>query len=225
MQVAILIPAYNAGAGIQEVVRKCRLYSPRVLVVDDGSTDGTASWSWQAGAELTLHPQNRGKGAALRTGFDILLKEGDWEAFLTLDADGQHDPSDIPRFLEAAEYKRNTAIIIGSRLAHMEGMRRIRRLFNRLSTLCIAGLCGQEIEDTQSGYRLIPADLLRKVQIRGKRYDLEAELLIKASALGYSIISIPISVSNIDGLSSSHYRPFVDSFLIGLLILRHFLRR
>jgi glycosyltransferase involved in cell wall biosynthesis len=224
MQAAVLIPAYNAGAGIQEVVKGCLPYSRRVLVVDDGSRDGTGLWAWQAGAEVAHHPRNRGKGAALRTGFELLLKEGNWDAILTLDADGQHDPSDIPRFLKAAE-EEGAGIVIGSRLLHMKGMRRIRRLFNRLSTRCICGLCGQEIEDTQSGYRLMRADLLRSVPTRGSRYDLEAELLVKAARAGFSIISIPISVPNIDGLPSSYYRPFLDSYLIGLLILRHFLRR
>jgi hypothetical protein len=107
----------------------------------------------------------------------------------------------------------------------MPGMRRIRRLFNRLSTRSICLLCGQEIEDTQSGYRLILTDLLRKIPTRCSRYDLEAELLIRASRAGTSIVSIPIAVPNIDGLPSSHYRPFLDSYLIGLLILRHLLRR
>ena len=107
----------------------------------------------------------------------------------------------------------------------MEEMRKLRLFFNRLSTRCISGLCGQKIEDTQSGYRLIRADLLGKVQIQGSRYDLEAELLIKASRAGFSIISIPISSPQIDGLSNSHYRPFLDSYLIGLRILRHFLWR
>jgi dolichol-phosphate mannosyltransferase len=107
----------------------------------------------------------------------------------------------------------------------MEEMRKLRLFFNRLSSQCISGLCGQKIEDTQSGYRLIRADLLGKVQIQGSRYDLEAELLIKASRAGFSIISIPISAPRIDGLSTSHYRPFLDSYLIGLQILRHFLGR
>ena len=224
MRTAILIPAYNCGTWIEDLVRRCLQYSPRVLVVDDGSTDETALSAWRAGAEVVGHPQNRGKGEALRTGFDILLREGHWESVLTLDADGQHDPSDIPRFLEAAEEGR-VGMVIGSRLARMKEMRRVRRFFNRLSTGCISGLCGQKIEDTQSGYRLIRVDLLRKVEVQGSRYDLETDLLIKASRAGFSIISIPISTPQIDGLPTSHYRPFLDSYLIGLHILRHFLRR
>lgn len=223
MQAAILIPAYNAGAWITNVVRSCLDQCPHVLVVDDGSTDTTGPLAWRAGAEVVRHPRNRGKGMALRTGFHCLLQE-DWEAIITLDADGQHDPSDIPRFLEVAR-KEGAGIVIGSRLAHMQGMRRIRRLFNRLSTRSICLLCGQEIEDTQSGYRLIRTDLLRKIPTRCSRYDLEAELLIRASRAGTSIVSVPIAVPNIDGLPSSHYRPFLDSYLIGLLILRHLLRR
>lgn len=224
MKTAILIPAYNSASWIPDLVERCLPYSPRVLVVDDGSIDGTASLAWRAGAEVVQHPRNRGKGLALRTGFDILLREGHWDTLLTLDADGQHDPSDIPRFLEAGEEGR-VGIVIGSRLAEMGDMRRLRLFFNRLSTRCISGLCRQKIEDTQSGYRLIRADLLRKVQIQGSRYDLEAELLIKASRAGFSIISVPISAPRIDGLPTSHYRPFLDSYLIGLQILRHFLWR
>jgi glycosyltransferase involved in cell wall biosynthesis len=224
MNTAILIPAYNSASWIGDLVERCLRYSSRVLVVDDGSTDETASLAWRAGAEVVRHPQNQGKGTALRTGFEVLLREGHWDSFLTLDADGQHDPSDIPRFLEAGKEGR-VGIVVGSRLAQMEEMRKLRLFFNRLSTQCISGLCGQKIEDTQSGYRLIRADLLGKVQIQGSRYDLEAELLIKASRAGFSIISIPISAPRIDGLSTSHYRPFLDSYLIGLQILRHFLGR
>jgi len=224
MKTAILIPCYNSASWIADLVERCLRYSPRVLVVDDGSTDETGSLAWRAGAEVVRHPQNRGKGAALRTGFGILLGEDHWDTLLTLDADGQHDPSDIPRFLEAGKEGR-VGIVIGSRLGQMEEMRKLRLFFNRLSTQCISGLCGQKIEDTQSGYRLIRADLLGKVRIQGSRYDLEAELLIKASRAGFSIISIPVSSPQIDGLSTSHYRPFLDSYLIGLQILRHFLWR
>jgi glycosyltransferase involved in cell wall biosynthesis len=195
-----------------------------VLVVDDGSSDGSGSAAWEAGAEVIGHPRNRGKGIALSAGFNILLRDGGCEAILTLDADGQHVPSDIPAFLQVARQS-GAGIIIGSRLARMGEMRRIRRLFNRLSTRCISYLCRKEIEDTQSGYRLIRADLLRQIRPRGSRYDLEADLLIQASRAGFSILSIPISVPVIDGLPTSHYRPFVDSFLIGRLILRHFFRR
>jgi len=224
MRIAVLIPAYNAGIGIQEVVERCLSFCPRVLVVDDGSADGTGAWAWKAGAEVIRHPENRGKGMALRTGFGILLGEGQYDAILTLDADGQHDPSDIPGFLRAAE-GRGVGIVIGSRLAHMQGMRRARRLFNRLSTRCIAHLCGQEIEDSQSGYRLLRTELLRRIEWKGVRYDLEADLLIQAARAGFPIVSIPISAPAIDGLPTTHYRPFADSFLIGLLILRHFFRR
>lgn len=224
MKIAILIPAYNAGSGIREIVRQCLEVSPRVVVVDDGSMDDTGSWARQAGAEVVRHPQNRGKGAALRAGFDILLEEGSWDAILTLDADGQHDPLDIPGFLEAAKEGR-AGILIGSRRAHMRGMRKIRRIFNQLSTWCIAGLCRQDIEDTQSGYRLIRTDLLRRIRPEGKRFELEADLLIQASRAGFSIVSIPISSPFVDGLLTSHYWPFRDSFLIGLLILRRFLGR
>ncbi|MDH7500097.1 MAG: glycosyltransferase family 2 protein [candidate division NC10 bacterium] len=224
MRVAALIAAYNAGMGIEAVVKGCRSFCPRVLVVDDGSSDETEVWAWKAGAEVVRHPQNRGKGAALQTGFRILLREGQYDAILTLDADGQHDPSDIPNFLQAAEEK-EAGIVVGSRLAHMQGMRRVRRLCNRLSTRCIAYLCGQEIEDSQSGYRLIRTDLLRKIEWRGDRYDLEADLLVQASRAHFPILSIPVAAPVIDGLPTSHYRPFVDSFLIGLTILRHFFRR
>jgi glycosyltransferase involved in cell wall biosynthesis len=224
VRTAVLIPAYNCETWIEDLVSRCLTHSPRVLVVDDGSTDRTTSSAWRGGAEVVRHPRNQGKGLALRTGFDLLLREGDWEALVTLDADGQHDPSDIPRLIEAGQEK-GVGIVIGSRLAHMMGMKRIRRFFNRLSSRCISGVCKQEIEDTQSGYRLIRADLLRKVCVSGSRYDLEAELLIKASRAGYSIVSIPVSVPQVDGLPTSHYRPFRDSYLIGLQVLRHFLRR
>jgi len=224
LQIAILIPAYNAAPTIGEIVSRCLPHSPRVLVVDDGSSDLTGSAAWEAGAGGGRHVRNRGKGEALRTGFRILAGEDRWEAILTLDADGQHEPSDIPFFLQAME-RTGAGIVVGSRREHMGKMRPLRRFFNGLSSRCISGLCGREIEDTQSGFRLIRTQVLRELTVEGSRYDLEADLLIQASRAGFGVESIPISVPILNGLPTSHYRPFRDSYLIGLSILRHFLRR
>ena len=189
----VVIPAYNAGKAIRKVISQVKEVSPhlKALVVDDGSTDNTAAEAERAGAMLVKHGQNLGKGAALRTGFREFLSK-DFKAVITIDADGQHSPLDIPRLVEAWLNKR-ADIVIGTRDRSKGGMPPIRVLTNRVSSWLVSLSAWQFIPDSQSGYRLLSRSVVENVETESKHYGAESEILIKASIAGYNIESAPIA--------------------------------
>jgi glycosyltransferase involved in cell wall biosynthesis len=197
-----VIPAFNAGEPLLEVTASAgRVLAPdRVLVVDDGSTDGAPERARKAGARVVRHPTNRGKGAALRTGFEIALAEGA-TGVVTLDADGQHDPAWIPGFLRAAA---GADIVVGSRMRRPAGMPWLRVAVNRFTSRVVSGLAGARITDSQSGFRWIAARVLRAVPLESERFDAESEILIKAARLGFRIIEIPMPAVYGDEVSRVH---------------------
>ncbi|HDL64098.1 MAG TPA: glycosyltransferase family 2 protein [Proteobacteria bacterium] len=188
--VSVLIPAFNEGEYIAEVVRGALRSVCRVLVVDDGSADRTVAVAKDAGAEVICHPENRGKGAALRTGFELLLADGS-EAIVVLDGDGQHDPEELPAFIKRAN-ERGADIVVGNRLANAAGMPRVRYWTNRAMSIILSWLSQQKIPDSQCGYRLIRREVLESINFTTENYDLESEMLILASRLGFKIASVPI---------------------------------
>ena len=220
---AAVIPAYNAEPSIGEVVRRSRAVLPRVLVVDDGSTDGTGSKALAGGARVLTHPSNRGKGAALRTAFEALEGEP-LDAIITLDADGQHDPGDIPLFLEA--FGRSRAdIIVGSRSSDFTSMSPGRRFGNRFSSAALRLISGLPLPDSQSGFRLYSASFLRKVKARGNAYEAEMELLLRAAAGGFRVEAVTLRSFVADGRAGSHFRPWVDTWKICVCVVGLSLRR
>lgn len=219
MKTCVLIPCYHEAERIAEVVRKCRRHVPSVLVVDDGSGDKTAEVARQAGAQVLVHPVNQGKGVALNTGFDWAVAN-DFDAVITLDGDGQHDPAEIPRFLEAAADP-HVHVVIGSRMTDVTTMPRIRRWTNRTTSRWVSRLGHIDVKDSQSGYRLIKTEVLRKVHVRSRRYDAESEILIKAGRAGFKVIEIPISTIYLGGKSSIH--PVLDTVRFIKLVLRSLL--
>ncbi len=188
--VSVLIPAFNEGEYIAEVVKGALRSVSRVLVVDDGSGDQTVIVSNESGAEVICHPVNRGKGAALRTGFEALLADGS-EAIVVLDGDGQHDPEELPAFIKRAE-ESNAGIVVGNRLADAAGMPQVRYWTNRTMSMILSWLSRQKIPDSQCGYRLIRREVLERINFTTENYDLESEMLILASRLGFKIASAPI---------------------------------
>ena len=190
MKVCALIPAYDEARHIAAVVQGCRPHCP-VVVIDDGSSDDTGRIAAEAGAQVLRQPGNTGKGNALKAGFEHALAE-DYDAVITLDGDGQHDPAQLPSFISAAQQDPNAAIVVGSRMHATSDMPFMRVLTNRVMSSIISHLCRQEILDTQSGYRLIGASVLRAVSLSATRYDIETELLLQASAAGFRISEIPI---------------------------------
>jgi glycosyltransferase involved in cell wall biosynthesis len=211
-RVLVVIPALNAERTLPPIVAACRKEVSDVVVVDDGSTDGTAVAAAVSGAQVLRHGVNRGKGAALKTGFAHAMAQK-YDCVITLDADGQHLPVEIPRFLEARR-ETNADLIIGSRAHLFSGMRPGRRLANTFSAKAIAWGSRTRVDDSQSGYRLYSANLLRNVQLQGVGFDMESEVIIRAGLGGYRVISIPIGLGFVDGLSTSHYKPILDTLRI-----------
>jgi glycosyltransferase involved in cell wall biosynthesis len=158
-RIVALIPGYNEGPRIGIVVRTTLEYLP-VIVVDDGSGDDTAARAREAGATILEQRPNQGKGAALRAGFVRALAAG-YDAVLTLDADGQHDPTEIPRFLEAWSAEPHPDLVIGRR--NFRAMPPARRLSNELGGRAFSWAVGQPIPDNQSGYRLVGRRLMEAI--------------------------------------------------------------
>ncbi len=207
-KVLVIIPAFNAGRTIGELVERLAEHVARsdILVIDDGATDDTGELARSAGVSVMKHSVNKGKGAALKTGFRHALAAG-YEAVLTLDADLQHDPDYVPEFLRqgaAGGYD----IVIGTRQRTPE-MPRKRVIANFTSSVIISLLAGALIRDSQSGYRWIRTDILRRLRLRGDRYDLESEILLGVGRIGGAIGEI--SVPTIYGESSSFVNPLVDA--------------
>jgi glycosyltransferase involved in cell wall biosynthesis len=173
------------------------------------------------GAQLLEHPLNLGKGAALRTGFQYILQR-DYQMVITLDADGQHDPSEIPSLLKIFQSVKPD-ILIASRAAEFGKMTFLRRFWNRLGVKAAARLCHSDITDSQSGFRLIRTEVLKGVDLFTSRFETELELLINACKRGFSVLSVPIKTQNVDGTASSHFRPVVDTWLVCKIFLRSLL--
>jgi glycosyltransferase involved in cell wall biosynthesis len=204
-----LIPAFEEAPRIGIVVEVAARHLP-VLVVDDGSTDRTADVARAAGATVLVQRPNQGKGAALRAGFDRALAEG-CAAVVTLDADGQHDPDEIPDFLQAWDARR-AELIIGKRT--FRDMPPIRRLANELGTATFSWAVGRPIPDNQSGYRLIARPLMERLRdSREQGFEFEVEMITTAIRAGYAIDWVPIST--IYRGAPSHIRPWhhVSNFL------------
>jgi glycosyltransferase involved in cell wall biosynthesis len=214
-RILALIPGYEEGPRIGAVVEAARRHLP-VLVVDDGSTDDTAAKAEAAGAEVIRQRPNQGKGAALRAGFRRALDEG-WDAVVTLDADGQHDPREIPRF--AASFAAPGAggprpeLIIGRR--DFSRMPPVRRLSNTLGTALFSWAVGQPIADNQSGYRLLGRRLMTAtLDSREPGFEFEVEMIATCLRRGWTLGWVPIST--IYAGEPSHVRPLAH--------LRHFVR-
>lgn len=214
----LLIPAYNAAPSVGDVVRDARQFVPDVVVINDGSADETAAVAKAAGAEVVSHPQNRGKGGALKTGFAYALQNG-YDVVITLDADGQHLPREIPKFLRSRA-ETGADLIIGGR-SHLFGqMLPRRRLANRFSAWSIARASKTGITDSQSGFRLYSANLLRNVRLHTDGFDLESEVIVRAGRGGFKVITTPIDLGFVDGLSTSHYKPLKDTVRIAWTVIR-----
>lgn len=194
-----VIPCFNVGAACVRVLRETAGRVPVCIAVDDGSTDSTAEVLDSLQIEnLTVlhHKKNLGKGAALITGFRHILAEFiDIDAVLTLDGDGQHDPSLIPLFIEEFE-RSKPELAYGNRFANRQGMPWHRAILNELSNWFISRICRQKILDSQCGFRLYSRELIQD-QIQNwntSHYELETEILIKAARQNKKIASVPITM-------------------------------
>jgi len=217
-KICVLIPAYNAQDTIGPVLEKVQSLGFDTIVVDDGSTDQTKSVGLKYSISLLEHSKNLGKGLALRTGFQYAIEKG-YELVITLDADGQHDPMEIPNLLKVYE-RVKPDILIASRFGEFDRMPLLRRFWNRLGARAVSRLCHSDITDSQSGFRLIRVEVLKAVDLTTTGFEMEMELLIKACKKGFSVLSFPIITPRIDGTPSSHFRPVVDTWLVCKVFLR-----
>jgi glycosyltransferase involved in cell wall biosynthesis len=217
-KICVLIPAYNAQRTLGAVLEKMEPFEIDTLVVDDGSSDETARVALERRVQLLKHSLNLGKGAALRTGFESILQK-DYQVVITLDADGQHDPAEIPFLLNVFQNVKPD-ILIASRAAKFYQMTLLRRFWNQLGVKAVARLCHSDITDSQSGFRLIRTGVLKEVHLSTSRFETELELLIKACKKGFSVLSVPVNMQKPDGTASSHFRPVTDTWMVCKLFLR-----
>ncbi|MCM8812779.1 MAG: glycosyltransferase family 2 protein [Candidatus Omnitrophica bacterium] len=221
MKICILLPAYNEEKSLGALLKSVRPYGLDAVVIDDGSADATSEIARQGGAILLRHAGNQGKGQALRTGFHYAVERG-YDAVLIMDADGQHDPQEIPAFCACAE-KTRAGIVIGNRMHCPTGMPLVRKLTNWLTSFFISRLTDRPIPDTQCGYRLLRTDLLKKMHLSTNNYDTESEILIEAARHHEHIESIPIRSIYRDHKSQIH--PVRDTVRFWMLMIRKLLRR
>jgi len=214
MNIPILIPVYNEQATIGQLVKECRRYSDSIYVVNDGSRDRSAQIAQDEGAIIITHSKNEGKGASLRDGFQEILKE-DFKALITMDGDGQHDPLEIPKFIQKFQ-ETNADLILGNRIDR-KTMPFIRRIANRFMSRLISSMVGQRIPDTQSGFRLIKTKILKNINLETSNFEIESELIMKASRMGCRIISIPIST--IYRRERSKIKPIIDTWRFLRLVI------
>ena len=217
MKIGIVIPAYNAGDEIRHVLLKTQAFIPstRICVVDDGSTDDTANVAVSLGVMLLRHPKNCGKGNALKSGFRVALDK-DWDGVITLDADGQHDPEAIPRFISIFT-ESECDIALGTRPFRVGEMPLDRICSNRLSSLIVSCVSKTWIPDSQCGYRLIKTEVLRHIDLESNHFETETELIINAARKGYTFSFCPVA-ARYDG-TGSHIRRWNDTIRFCRLIL------
>lgn len=220
MRTLVVIPCKNLESEVGDVVRGVLGLNLGldVVVVNDGSTDGTSAAAEAAGAHILEHEVNLGKGAALKTGFEYAVAKG-YDAVITMDGDGQHDPSTIPDFLEAVE-KCDADIIVGTRMHAVGEMPKLRIWTNRTTSRIVSLITKQDIPDSQSGYRLIKVRVLKDIvkSFVTTRYDTESELLIRAARRGYTTAAV--AITSIYTGAVSHINPIVDTLRFVRLVGR-----
>ena len=212
----VVIPAYNGAKTLPELIGQIRRLQPStaILVIDDGSIDGTGKIAQTAGAIVITQDRNRGKGEALKRGFAYAVEQG-YDAVITMDADLQHSPEEIALFLNA--YHNDSTILVGVR--RRDGtMPFARKVSNSLTSFVSSLFCRARIFDSQSGYRLIPTAILKNLTLSSSRFDLEPELLIKAARAGYSVEHVEIST--IYNAGRSWINPPLDTIRFLILLAK-----
>lgn len=216
----VLIPAYNAETTISELISQLSsLIQPpkNIIVVDDGSQDNTVKICENHIVRVIRNIENRGKGYVLKIGFKTFLEDSSTEYLLCLDADLQHPVSSVPDFLRVAENKQSK-FVLGVRKDRLKSMPGHRVLSNLLTSYIISWFSGQDIKDSQCGFRLIHRDLLKKVKLAENGYQLESEMILDSAREGFLIdyVSIPTIYND----EKSYIGNFSDTFRFTRLIFR-----
>lgn len=218
---AVVIPARNESPSLRLVVENCIRHAHVVIVIDDASTDGTLETIADLPVVALRSDIHLGKGAALTLGFRIALEQGAL-AIVTLDGDGQHDPDDIPAFLDAAN-RHPRALIVGARVRERERAPLTRRFANRVADFWISRAAGLQVQDSQCGHRLYPRELAATVRPSTKREDgfvFESEILIEGAWRGFGVVALPIESRYPGNLRASHFRPARDIWRITCMVAR-----
>ncbi len=223
---AIVIPAYNETLTILSVIESALKYSSHVIVVNDASQDNTAELVAQTQAQLINLPQNLGKANALQEGFkQALLLEV--EAVITLDGDAQHNPDEIPKLWEAFQQDPNT-LVIASRLKDRQNAPKSRRIANKIADFWVSWAAGKPIADSQSGFRLYPASLLKKLPFpyhNDSGFVFESEVLIDSAHQHYQFTFVPIDTVYAEDRRASHFRAGFDITQITKMVALKLLKR
>ncbi len=229
MKVCILLPSYNVAGTLGPLLEALLAYDHSLLVIDDGSVDDTLAVAQsyeERGVSLLHHPQNRGKGAALRSGFAWALEKG-CDVAVAMDSDLQHDPDDLPMMLEVFERHR-LDVLVGDRMHDQSDMPPARRLGNWFSSWGTGNFCHQKIFDAQCGFRIFRLAPCRTMlsQLKLDRYVSESEVLVRSSMNLLRIGFTPITVIYPEDLShKSFYRPWLDTYRIVYYFTLELLRR
>lgn len=189
------------------------------MIVNDGSTDATVYEIRGLPVKLLSHEVKQGKGRALKTGFAWAFEHG-FDGIVTLDSDGQHDPSAIPQLINAAR-ENDCDIVLASRFDQFAEMAGLRRHWNRFGAWCMKKRTGFAINDSQSGFRYYSTRMLQNVELAANGYELEMEVLLKAWRKGFRIGSIAVAARVVDGRDTSHFRPVRDTWNICMTFLRY----
>lgn len=215
---AAVIPAYNEAKTIKELAERTKKFVDHVVVVDDGSTDGTFDEAKKAGVEVIKHEKNMGKAAALKTGF---ARVGGYDTVIAMDADLQHLPEEIPVLLSGIED--GCDLCIGSRfLSASNCMPLLNRISNRIVSIILSVLAGQRITDPQSGFRAIKRETLQRLELVADRYAIEHIMILEAARKGFKIKEVPVSC--IYGEETSHINPVKDTVNVIYHVLRFITR-
>lgn len=211
-----IIPAFNEDATIFNVIQEAEKHSNQVIVIDDGSTDKTCNEARNAGAIILNHRYNEGQGRAIITGFKYAL-ENKADIVIILDADGQHDPKDIPKLLEPI-ISGKAEFVSGSRfLGSCEGIPKIKLMGIKFFS-AIVRLMGYKITDLTCGFRALTVDAINKLELKEAQYC-GAEIIMQALKKGINVVEVPVDMKGrIDGNSRKNI--FIHFFKISIIILR-----
>lgn len=210
-----VVPCYNAGSAVRPVIEKTLAVVDRVIVVDDGSTDGSINALQDLPVRSISFTENRGKGAAMLAGFRAALEDPDATCIMLLDADGQHDPGEIPALYQAF-LDQHADLVIGSRTFVRKDVPWASWIGNRLTVVAVRFLLGASLPDTQSGFRLYSRRFLEDLvqTVPPGRYETEMAILVKAVREGYRILPVPIKTIYEKGNPTSHFRKVRDSLRV-----------
>ena len=220
-EICVLIPSYNEARTIAAVITKLKGRGFIIYVVDDGSTDATASIARAEGAVVVQHKANKGKGAALREGFSHILKRG-FDRILVMDGDDQHSSGDIDTFINTMD-ETGADMVIGNRMADTTLMPKSRIIVNHLMSSIISLVAGVKVPDTQCGFRLVKVSALQGLKLTSSNYEIESELTLEAAKKKLKIVSVPIKT--VYQGEASRINPFVDTWRFIVFMFRAIWRK